>query len=162
MYAEELKQKQVGPLKGLLLTFVIVACLFVGMFFLQVVQIWLGVYWLQFVFYGLVIIGVFFIIKYRFVEYIYLIEKDRITFGRRIGKREKEVLFVPFREIITFGKYAELQGKLAGKKVFKFTFHKKEEAFVIICSKCAVIMSPTKEYIDSLCEVKNRRKQTED
>lgn len=162
MYAEELKHKQIGTVAGIFLTLGIVFGMLFCIFVVSFLQYWLGVYWIQIILYGLVILLVFVIVKKWLTEYIYLIEKDRITFGRRIGKREKELLFIPLRDILEFGPYAEMESKIAGKKRFNFTFKKKTEAFVILCTGCVILMSPTEAYIDSLRAVKNRKKKPEE
>lgn len=158
MYAEELKHKPPGTLAGILITLGIVALVLVCAFFVAFLQYWLKLPWLQLFLYGAGIVAVVFIVKYWITEYIYLIEKDRITFGRRIGKREKELLSVPFRDIVSFGGYAEMERKISGKKVFRYTFRKKPEWFVIDCTGCAIIMTVTEKYIDCLKKVKGRKR----
>ncbi len=160
MYAEELKHKQPGTLAGILLTAALVAVVLVCIFFVAFLQYWLKIVWLPFVLYGAAIAAVFFIVKYWITEYIYLIEKDRITFGRRIGKREKELLFVPFRDIVSFGNYAAMEHKIAGKKRFRYTFRKKPDWFVINCTGCAVVLTVTEQYIECLKQVKSGKRVT--
>lgn len=127
------------------------------MFVVSFLQFWLGVNWLIFILFGFMIFLAFVIVKKGLMEYIYLIEKDRISFGRRLGRREKELLFVPLREIISFGPYeGKMAERIKGKKKFKFTFKKKDEWFVIDCSGCAVIITPTDEYIDCLRKARDR------
>jgi len=161
MHAEELKHKPIGTVAGIFITLGLVAGILICMFIVSFLQYWLGVYWIQIILYAAVIVLAVFIIKKRLTEYIYLIEKDRITYGRRIGKREKELLFIPFRDIVSFGPYAEEQDKLTDKKRFKFTFKGRDEWYIINCKACYVIMTPTREYIDCLREAKNRGKKPE-
>ena len=155
MHAEELTHKQIGTIAGIFITLGIVFGVLFCIFWVSFLQYATGFYWIQIILYVLVIVLVFFIVKKRLTEYIYLIEKDRITFGRRIGKREKELLFVPLRDVIRFGPYGEMQGKLEGKKKrYRFTFKKQDDWYVIDCRDCVIILSPTQEYIDCL---RNRR-----
>ncbi|HBU13245.1 MAG TPA: hypothetical protein DEB31_11185 [Clostridiales bacterium] len=157
MYAEELKHKKIGDIIGIFITLGMVAAIFVVVMLVGALQVWLNAYWLQFVLYGIAIVGTYFMFKKWIIEYIYLIEKDRITFGRRIGKREKEVLFVPFREIISFGPYTKMEEKIGEKKRFKYTFKKKDSWFVIHCTGCTIILTVTQEYIDALAKATGRR-----
>lgn len=146
MYAEELKQKPVGALAGLLITLACVGIVFVCWFWVSFLQYWLQIVWLQFVFYGLVGVAVLFAIQRYFTEYIYLIERDRITFGRRIGRREKELLFVPLRDVICIIPYNKEREKKEDKKVFRFTFRKKNTWSMIVCKGCVIIVTCTSEY----------------
>lgn len=153
MHYEELKHKQIGTLKGILL---VVAIVFGLLFLIEVVnflQYWLQVYWIQFFLYGGLVVAAYFAVKYWMTEYLYLIEKDRITFGRRLGKREKELLSVPRRDIKACGEYADMLEKVAGKKKYRFTFRKKKTAFVLDCANCAIFLSPTQEYKDKIREI---------
>lgn len=147
---EELAHKKMNTVAGLLITFGLVTAILTAMFFVQVVQIWLDIYWLQLILYAILIVLAAYIVKNHLTDYMYLIEKDRITFGRRIGKREKELLFVPLRDIESMGPYFEYKDKIKEKKRFKFTFKKREDWFVIWCSGCYIILTPTKEYVDCL------------
>ena len=162
MYAEELKQKPIGTVAGIFITLGIVAAVMACVIFVGALQVWLGVYWLQFILYAAAIVAAVFIVRNMLTEYIYLIEKDRITFGRRIGKREKELLFIPFREIVAFGPYAQLERQIQDKKRHRYTFRKKADWYVIDCAGCAVILTPTQQYIDCLAEVKSGKKAQND
>ena len=159
MYIEELAHKKLNPAAGLIITFALVIGILTAMFFVQVIQIWLGIYWLQLILIAAVMILALYIIKKHLTTYIYLIEKDRITFGRRIGKREKELLFIPLRDIVSMGDYSKYTEKLKEKKRFKFTFKNKEAWYVIWCSGCYIVLSPTEEYLDCLREATGRKKK---
>ncbi|MDL2238560.1 hypothetical protein LJC56_12175 [Christensenellaceae bacterium OttesenSCG-928-K19] len=162
MYAEELKHRKINDIVGIFLTLGIVAAVFFAVMFVNVLQLWLGVYWIQIILYAVCIWVVFLIFKRWIIEYIYLIEKDRITFGRRIGKREKELLFVPFRDVISFGPYAEMQDKIDDKKKkFKYTFKKKDDWTVINCTGCTIIVTVTQEYINALKKATGRKVEKE-
>ncbi len=152
MHAEELKHKPVGTLQGILIVLALVFGIYLCITVVNFLQFWLEIYWLQFILYGLMIIVAIFIVKNMIMEYIYLIEKDRITFGRRIGRREKELLFIPLRDIRAFGSFETMKDKVAGKKRFKYTFKKKRDWYVIDGGNCAVIFSPTEEYVQKLKE----------
>lgn len=159
MYAEELKHKRMHPVLGAVFVFALVILLIFLMQVVSFLQFWLKVNWIQFILYGFLIFAGYLLVKYYLTEYIYLIEKDRVTFGRRIGKREKELLFIPFREILAFGEYVDFKEKIKGKKVFKLTFQKKHQCFVLDCEGCAVLMSPSDAYKSKLKEIKHRKKQ---
>lgn len=159
MYIEELKHKKLNTVLGLIITFALVIGILTAMFFVQVIQAWLGIYWLQLILIAAVMLLAAYIIKNHLTDYIYLIEKDRITFGRKIGKREKELLFVPLRDIISMGAYSKYESQLKEKKRFKFTFKKKNDWYVIWCSGCYIILSPTDCYLDNLREAMGRKKK---
>jgi hypothetical protein len=153
MHAEELKHKQIGTVAGIFVTlglvFGILACMFIASF----LQYWLKSFWPIMILFALVVILALYIVKTRLTDYIYLVEKDRITFGRRIGRREKELLYVPFRDILSFGPYGDMESRLDGKKKrYKFTFKKKPDWYVIDCAGCVIILTPTEKYIDCLRE----------
>lgn len=159
MYAEELKQKPVSPLIGALITLGCVFGLLGAAFVISFVQYVYRIAWPQFILYGGLIALITLAVRRWFTEYIYLIEKDRITFGRRIGKREKELLFVPLRDVIWIGPYAGNEQKKEGKKVWKFTFRKEPTWSLIDCRNCVILLSCTSQYTEHL---RNRiRKRTE-
>lgn len=161
MYAEELKQKPVSPLAGALITLGCVFGLLLTAFIVSFVQYVFRIIWPQFVLYAVVIVLVILAIRKYFTEYIYLIEKDRITFGRRIGKREKELLFVPIRDVLWIGPYAGNEQKTEGKKRWKFTFRKESTWSLIDCTGCTIILSCTPEYAEKLRErIKQRMGNT--
>jgi hypothetical protein len=158
MHAEELKYKRIGPISGIFVTlglvFGVLGCVFVASF----LQYWLHSVWPGIILIALVMALAFFIVKTRLTDYIYLIEKDRITFGRRVGKREKELLFVPFRDIRAFGPYEEIvANNPEQKKRYKFTFKKRRDWYAVACADCLIILSPTREYLDCLKEAKKNR-----
>lgn len=161
MYIEELTHKKLNTALGLLITFALVIGILTAMFFVQVIQAWLGIYWLQLILIAAVMLLALYIIKKYLTDYIYLIEKDRITFGRRIGKREKELLFVPLRDIVSMGDFSKYDGKLKEKKKFKFTFKNKENWYIIWCTGCYIILSPTEKYLDCLTEATGRKNKDE-
>ena len=152
MYAEELKQKPVSPLAGAIITLGCVFAVLLTALFVSVLQLWLNIYWPQFVMYAAVVVGIIWAIPRFFTEYIYLIERDRITFGRRVGKREKELLSVPLRDVISIRPYdAEVFRRMtAEKKKFKFTFRKKDTWSVIECTSCLILVTCTPEYTEHL------------
>lgn len=156
MYAEELKHKKLNDLIGILIVLGMVFALYWLVVFVSALQIHFGVVWIQFILYGGLFFVGYYIIKRFLTEYIYLIEKDRVTFGRRIGKREKELAFMPLRDIIEFGEYDALAASLPPKKrVYKYTFKKKQGAFLIIGKDFSVVMSVTDAYKDCLKNAKN-------
>ncbi len=157
MHAEELKHKPIGTVAGIFLTLGIVFGVLLLIFIFNFLQFWLGINWLTILLYAIVILAAIFIVKYMLTEYIYLIEKDRLSYGRRIGRKEKELLFIPLRDVTAFGPYAELEQKIGKTKKYRYTFKKKQDWFVVMCDKCAVIMSPTPEYIDCLKNARNKR-----
>lgn len=159
MLAEELKQKPVSPLKGALITLGCVFGLLLSSSVVAYIQLVFRVVWPQFVFYGAVIALIAYATRRYFTDYIYLIEKDRITFGRRIGKREKELLFVPLRDVLWIGPYEGNENKKEGKKVSKFTFMPKKTWSLIDCTKRAIILTCTPEYTECL---KDRLKKRAD
>ncbi|MEA5003296.1 MAG: hypothetical protein VB081_07330 [Christensenella sp.] len=144
-FREEHKHEKVGTLKGLLWTLAIVAILFFGMFVVAFLRFWLGISWPQFVLYGAVVVLGFFLIKYQMTDYVYVVQKGKIYFGRKVGAREKELFSVPVRDIAGMGSYAVMKERIAGKKQRKFTFHKKRDAFVLDLGDSAVLLSPTEE-----------------
>lgn len=150
MYIEELAHKKLNTAVGLLVTFALVIGILTAMFFVQVIQAWLGIYWLQLILIAVVMLLALYIIKKHLTNYIYLIESDRITFGRKIGKREKELLFVPLRDIVSIGTYSKYENKLKEKKRFKFTFKTRQDWYVIWCTGCYIVLSPTEQYLDCL------------
>ena len=152
MFAEELKQKQVNPLVGALITLGCLFALLLITFAVSFLQYWLRIVWPQFVMYAVVIVFVIWAIRRFFTEYIYLIERDRISFGRRIGKREKELLQVPLREVLSIKPYdeEEYKKKAREKKRFKFTFLGKKTWSVIDCTSCIIILTCTDEYAQCL------------
>lgn len=159
MYIEELNHKKINTAAGLLITFGLVIGILAAMFFVRFIQMWLGVYWLQFALIAAVMLLALYIIKNHLTDYIYLIEKDRITFGRKIGKREKELLFVPLRDIVSMGSYSKYENKLKEKKRFKFTFKKSRDWYVIWCTGCYIVLSPTEEYLNCLREATGRKRK---
>ncbi len=159
MHAEELRHKPIGTITGVFLTLGIVFGVLFSIFVVNFLQYWLGIYWLTIVLFALIVLLAFLIVKKMLLEYIYLIEKDRISFGRKIGKREKELLFVPLREILSFGPYEEMQSRIDPKKKrFKYTFKKKQDWYVVNCTGCTILISPTQDYINCLKQAKNKRK----
>lgn len=152
MYAEELKQKPISPLAGAFITLGCVFGVLLMALLVSVLQLWLNIYWPQFIMYGIVVVGVVLAIPRFFTEYIYLIEKDRITFGRRVGKREKELLSVPLRDVIALRKYdpQTFRGLAAEKKRFRFTFLGKKTWSVIDCTSCVIVVTCTDEYAEHL------------
>lgn len=152
LYAEELKQKPVSPLAG---AFITLGCVFGLLFFALIVsfiQFWLGVLWPQLLMYGAVIVGVVWAVRRFFTEYIYLIEADRITFGRRIGRREKELLMVPLRDVTAIRPYDEQMYRQLReeRKRFRFTFLGKKTWSVIECTSCVIIVTCTEQYTEHL------------
>ena len=152
MFAEELKQKPVSPLRGALITLGCVFALLLSSFVVSFVQYAYRIVWPQFLFYAGIVAAIVFAVRRYFTEYIYLIEKDRITFGRRIGKREKELLFVPLRDVIWIGPYKGNERKKEGKKVHKFTYLKEDTWSLIDCGKQVIILSCTPQYTERLRE----------
>lgn len=152
MYAEELKQKQISPLAGALITLGCVFGLLLCAFVVSFLQYWLRIVWPQFILYGGVIALVVLAMRRFFTEYIYLIERDRLAFGRRIGKREKELLQVPLREVLSIRPYneEEYREKSKSKKRFRFTFLGKRTWSVIDCTSCIIIVTCTEEYTGHL------------
>lgn len=152
MFAEELKQKPVGPLAG---AFITLGCV-LGVLFIALIasfiEFWLGILWPQLIVYGLVIVGVVWAVRRFFTEYIYLIEQDRLTFGRRIGKREKELLMVPLRDVVAIRPYEEesFRRMTRDKKKFKFTFLGKATWSVIECTSCVIVVTCTDEFTEHL------------
>lgn len=154
MFAEELKQKPVSPLVGALITLGCVFGLLLCAFIVSFLQYWLRIVWPQFVMYGTVILLVIWAMRRFFTEYIYLIERDRLAFGRRIGKREKELLQVPLREVLSVKPYdkEEYRRKAKEKKRFRFTFLGKKTWSVIDCTSCIILLTCTEEYTQRLRE----------
>lgn len=152
MYVEELKQKEVSPLIGAFITLGCVFALLFSALIAAFLQSWLDIVWPQFALYGVVIVGVFLSVRRFFTEYIYLIEKDRLTFGRRIGKREKELLSVPLRDVVAIRPYdRETYKRLAeGRKRFRFTFLGRKTWSVIECTGCVITVTCTAEYKEHL------------
>lgn len=158
MYAEELKQKPVSPLMGALITLGCVFGLLLAVFVVSFVQYVLRAIWPQFILYGAVIVLLVLAVRKYFTEYIYLIEKDRITFGRRIGRREKELLYVPLRDVLWIGPYEGNEQKTEGKKRWKFTFKKEPTWSLIDCTGCTIILTCTQKYTDCLREELKKRR----
>lgn len=156
MFAEELKQEPVSPLRGALITLACVFGLLLSSFAVAFTQYVFRIVWPQFVFYAAVIAFVAYAVRRYFTEYIYLIEKDRITFGRRIGRREKELLYVPLRDVNWIGPYQGNEKKKEGKKVSRFTFLPEKTWSLIDCKGHAIILTCTPEYTECL---KNRLKK---
>jgi hypothetical protein len=164
MHAEELAHKPMGALTGILITLAIVAGLWGCMLVVAFLQVWLQAYWIQIFLYAGVFLLAVFIIKKRLTAYIYLIERDRVTFGRRIGRWEKELLFIPLRDIVSFGPYeAVMDDEVRQKKRFCFSFRGKGDWYVINCRACYVIMTPTQTYMECLTRAKDpgRKPETE-
>ncbi|MEG2685647.1 MAG: hypothetical protein RR954_00825 [Christensenellaceae bacterium] len=154
MFREELSHGKVGAVKGLFITLGIVGAILFGMFVVSFLKFWLNITWPQFVLYGLVIVAGFLIVKFKMTDYIYIIGEDRVVFGRRLGKREKELMFIPLRNINRSGEYEKLKDSLQGKKIYKYTFLKKESAYVIDCGPIAIIFSASEEYKKKLAKKK--------
>ncbi|MBD5559266.1 MAG: hypothetical protein HDQ87_02740 [Clostridia bacterium] len=152
MYAEELKQKPVSPIVGALITLGCVFGLLLCAWVVAFIQFWLQILWPEFIMYGVVIVGVIWAIRRFFTEYIYLIEKDRISFGRRIGKREKELLQVPLRDVIAIRPYDQdaFHRLEKDRKKFRFTFLGKSTWSVIECTSCVILVTCTEEYKERL------------
>lgn len=157
MFAEELKQKPVSPLAGALITLGLVFGTLLAVFVVSFVQYYFRIIWPQFILYGVVIVLVVLAVRKYFTDYIYLIEKDRITFGRRIGKREKELLYIPMRDVLWIGPYAGNESKCEGKKRWKFTFAKEKTWSLIDCTGCTIVLTCTPQYTDCLRERLKRR-----
>ena len=149
-FREELKHGKVSALKGVLWTLAIVAVIFFGLFATAFLRFWLGINWPQFVLYGGVVVIGFFLIKYRMTDYVYVVQKGKVYFGRKVGAREKELFSMPVRDIAAMGPYAAMQGRIAGKKLRKFTFCKKSETFVLDAGDVAILLSPTQELKERL------------
>ncbi|MGI6153825.1 MAG: hypothetical protein ACOYJB_08360 [Christensenellaceae bacterium] len=162
MHYEELKRKPIPSLLGLILVFGIVFALYWLFILVFALQIHFKVAWIQFVLYGFLFFVGYMIIKKFLTSYIYMIEKDRVTFGRRIGKREKELTFIPFRDIEKMGPYTELCGLLKGKKVHRYSYKKKSDSYVLLGRVFSVIISPTDEYIDKLRAIKSGKRKADE
>lgn len=151
-FREELKHEKIGTVKGILWTVGIVAIIFLGLFIVAFLRFWLGINWPQFILYGAVVAVGFFLIKHHMTDYVYVVQKGKIYFGRKVGAREKELFSAPLRDIKSMGPYTVMKNRMAGKKQHKFTFAKKQEAFVLEFAASVVLISPSdelKERIDS-------------
>ena len=144
-FREELKHEKVSTLKGILWTLAIVAILFFGLFVVAFLRFWLGINWPQFILYGAVVVIGFFLIKYHMTDYVYVLQEGKIYFGRKVGAREKELFSAPLRDIKSMGPYPAMKERVEGKKQRKFTFFKKNEAFVLDFGTTVALISPTDE-----------------
>ena len=144
-FREELKHKKLGPIIGIFVTLGIVAAILGLIFITSFLSFWLEIGWIQFMPFVIVIAAVFLIVKRYLTDYIYVVQKGKILFGRRIGSREKELYNAPLRDVKKFGTYPRLKDGLQGKKIQRFTFRKKEDSYVLDFGGTAVIFSPTDE-----------------
>ncbi len=144
-FREEHKHEKVSALKGILWTLAIVAFMMFGLFVVAFLRFWLGISWPQFVLYGVVVVIGFFLIKCQMTDYVYVVQKGKIYFGRKVGAREKELFSVPVRDIVSMGPYTAMHSRIAGKKQRRFTFCKNQDAFVLDLGETVVLLSPTEE-----------------
>lgn len=150
MYREESAHKKIGTIAGIFITLGIVAIIFCLTFVAAFIGFLLNLPWFQLTAYVVVIIGGFLMIKRYMTDYIYVVGEGKILFGRRIGKREKELFTLPIRDIEKMGPYAEMAGRIEKKKKAKYTFHKKSGSYVLDCGKIAILFSPTEELLEKL------------
>jgi energy-coupling factor transporter transmembrane protein EcfT len=144
-FREELKHKKIGTIAGIFVTLGIVAGMLALIFITSFLSFWLQVGWIQFTPFVIVIIAVFWIVKYYLTDYIYVVQDGNILFGRKIGAREKELYRGRLKEIKKWGNYESMQENIAGKVQRKFTFYKKKESYVLDFGKTAILFSPTEE-----------------
>ncbi len=147
MYREESAHKKIGTIAGIFITLGIVAIIFSLTFVAAFIGFLLNLPWFQLTAYVVVIIGGFLMIKRYMTDYIYVVGDGKILFGRRIGKREKELYTVPLRDIEKMGPYEQMAERIEKKKTYRYTFHKKSESYVLDCGKNAILFSPTEELI---------------
>ena len=149
-FREEFAHKKIGSVAGIFITLGIVAAMLALIFITSFLSFWLQIGWIQFTPFVVVVIAVFVVVKYYLTDYIYVLQDGTALFGRRIGKREKELYRAPVKELRKYGSYESMKEFLDGKKVYKFTFRKKKDAYVLIFRDAGVIFSPTKELMEKL------------
>ncbi|MEG0257347.1 MAG: hypothetical protein RR632_03525 [Christensenella sp.] len=145
MYREEMAHKKVGAVAGIFITLGIVGAILATMFVLSFIGFVTNIPWLQLFAFVIVVGAGFFVVKQCMTDYVYVVGEGKMLFGRRIGAREKELSVIPIRNIKKMGNYEDMVQQIAGKKKYKYTFHKKEESYVIDCGNMAIIFSPTEE-----------------
>lgn len=150
MYREESANKKIGAIAGIFITLGIAAAILGLVFITAFIGFLLNLPWFQLVAYVIVIIGGFLMIKRYMTDYIYATGEGKIFFGRRIGKREKELLTLPVRRIEKMGSYQEMAESISGKKIYKYTFYSRKESYVIDCGDIAILFSPTEELKEKL------------
>ncbi len=154
MYREELAHQRLSTLQGIGIVVLIFFVLFTVAFFVEFTK-FVGLVWPQFVLYALVVVGTILLFQKGLTDYVYVIGKDRVSFGRRIGKREKELLFVPLRDIVRVGSYAQLRESCAGKKIYRYSYRSKEHWQVLLCEDVAVVLTASDRFFRNLKDAKN-------
>lgn len=152
MYREESAHKKIGTVAGIFITLGIVAAILGLSFVTAFIGFLLNLPWFQVTAYVIVIVGGFLMVKRYMTDYIYVVGEGKILFGRRIGKREKELSTIPLRNIKKMGAYPEMAGRIAQRKKYKYTFRKKSESYVIDCGDIAILFSPTEELKEKIRE----------
>ena len=154
MYREELKRPPISGLKGFLMIVAMVAAVLGLMFIVGFVQYVTGVNFLQFILFGGVVLFCIFYVKKYMTQYIYVILKDRVCFGRRIGRREKDLAEFPFRSIVACGHFTDkMRKRCEGLKRYTLTYLKQSDKTVCVLLKdCYYLIDVSDEFVKRVGE----------
>ena len=131
---EQLKQPQMGVLKGIAVVLGIVATMVLAVFINFLIHYLLGATYSvygTYIIFGAVMLAVIFIVKYRIQEYIYLWKNDVFAVAVTKGSRERLLLEVEKKDITGLYTWEEAMARFGAVATQKMTFMKKEKSCVL-------------------------------
>ncbi len=165
MKHEKLEHKKVGSIIGIFYVLLIVAVIFALYIFVNFIAYLTKLPWITYVLYAILIIGATLIIRKRLTDYAYGIAQGELILDRQSSRNPKNLVTIPVKSILWFGKCSEIPFEYAKIRLGKVTFLKGNVSKAVIFKRDkfthGIMFTPSDEFSEYLVErIEKAKKKT--